>query len=346
MSVALETSLFLKACRCQPVDRTPLWMMRQAGRYLPEYRALREKHDFLELCHTPELAAEVTVQPIRRFGFDAAILFSDILIVAQAMGMDVEFNPGPVFRTRVDGPEAVRALKTQGIAEATAFVPAAVRECRSRLEGKTPLIGFAGAPFTVATYLVEGGGSRNFERIKGLLFSDPASARALLDKVATATAEYLAGQLEAGADAFMLFDTHAGLLAPEEFEEDAARPLEAVLKKLEKYPAPKIYYANGVAGVLDRIARIPVDVVGLDFRVDLGRARDVLGAGKAAQGNLDPAAMLAGPEEVRRRATAVLDSNGGRPGHIMNLGHGILPNTPIPCVEALVDTVREWRSSK
>ncbi|HVP38713.1 MAG TPA: uroporphyrinogen decarboxylase [Candidatus Saccharimonadales bacterium] len=344
MSTALEASPFLLACRCQPAGRTPLWIMRQAGRYLPEYRALREKHEFMEICRTPALAAEATLQPIQRYGLDAAIVFSDILVVAQAMGVEVEFRPGPVFRTSVDGPEAVRQLHTAGVREATEFVPLAVREARQRLAGRTPLIGFAGAPFTVATYLVEGGGSRNFERVKSLLFRDPGCAEELLAKVAAATAEYLGAQIEAGADAVMLFDTHAGLLGPEEFERFAARPVEAVLARLRP-GVPRIYYSQGTAGSLRRIGRLPVQVVGLDFRVDLGLARDVLGPELAVQGNLDPAALLGPPEEVGRRARAILAANGGRPGHIMNLGHGILPTTSPEVVQALVDTVREWRDS-
>ncbi len=341
MSATLTDSSFLKACRGEPVEVPPVWIMRQAGRYLPEYRELRTRHEFLEVCRTPELAAEVTLQPLRRFGFDAAILFSDILIVAQAMGMDVDFQPGPVFRTRVDGPAAVAALHTEGIREATHFVPSAVRLIREQLSGSAPVIGFAGAPFTVATYMVEGGGSRNFERIKSLLFEDAASARRLLDKVVDATVEYLSAQLEAGADAVMLFDTHAGLLAPEDFEHFVARPVEAVLRRLPKTGAPRIYFSQGTAGVLHRIGEFPVDVVGLDFRVDLGATRDILGPRYAVQGNLDPSALLAPAEVIRARTRAVLAANGGRPGHILNLGHGISQHTPLDHVQVFLDTIRK-----
>jgi uroporphyrinogen decarboxylase len=339
----LESSLFMKACRCEPVEQTPLWIMRQAGRYLPEYRALKEKHDFMEICRTPALAAEATMQPIERYGLDAAIIFSDILVVAQAMGVDVEFNPGPVFRTRVDSAEAVHQLTTAGVREATSFVPLAVREARQRLAGRAPLIGFAGAPFTVATYMVEGGGSRNFERIKSLLFRDPECAAELLRKVSIATSEYLESQIEAGADAIMMFDTHAGLLGPEEYDRYAAQPVEDVLSRVRP-GVPRIYYSQGTAGSLKRVGRLPVQVVGLDFRTDLGVARDVLGPALAVQGNLDPAALLGPAEDVVRRAKAILAANGGRPGHIMNLGHGILPTTSPAVVQALVDTVREWRN--
>jgi uroporphyrinogen decarboxylase len=343
VSTALESSLFLKACRCEPTERTPLWIMRQAGRYLPEYRALREKHDFIDICRTPALAAEATLQPIERYGLDAAIIFSDILVLAQAMGVDVKFNPGPVFSTRVDSPAAVAQLTTEGVREATAFVPLAVREARQRIAGRAPLIGFAGAPFTVATYMVEGGGSRNFERIKSLLFRDPRCAEELLRKVALATSEYLEAQIEAGADAIMLFDTHAGLLAPEEFDRFAAKPVEDVLSRIRGH-VPRIYFSQGTAAGLKRISRLPVSVVGLDYRVNLGAARDVLGPKLAVQGNLDPAALLGPAEDVVRRAQAILASNGGRPGHIMNLGHGILPATSPATVQALVDAVREWRN--
>jgi uroporphyrinogen decarboxylase len=345
MSVAVETSLFLKACRGEPTGRTPLWMMRQAGRYLPEYRALRAQHEFLELCSTPELAAEVTVQPIRRFGFDAAILFSDILLIARAMGMEVDFQPGPVFRSRIETAADVEALETSGAAERLAFVPGAVRAAKELLAGTAPLIGFAGAPFTVATYMVEGGGSRNFERIKSLLFTAPETAASLLDKLVSSTAEYLTAQAEAGADALMIFDTHAGLLAPEEFDLYVAGPVERLARKVAHLGKPIIYYSNGTAAALARIAKLPVQVVGLDFRVDIGAARDILGPSMAVQGNLDPAALLGTPAEVRRRAKQVLDSNAGRPGHIFNLGHGILPTASIECVEALVETVHGWRKS-
>jgi len=343
VSSVSQASVFLSACRCQPTERTPLWIMRQAGRYLPEYRALREKHGFMDICRTPELAAEATLQPIRRFGLDAAILFSDILVLAQAMGAEVEFRPGPVFRTRVDSPAAVERLAAAGVREATAFVPAAVREARGLLAGRTPLIGFAGAPFTVATYMVEGGGSRNFERIKSLLFRDPGCAETLLSKVAEATGEYLAAQAEAGADALMLFDTHAGLLGPEEFDRFAAGPVERVLARIRP-EVPRIYYSQGTGGCLKRIGRLPVQVVGLDYRMHLGAARDVLGPDRAVQGNLDPAALLGPPEDVVRRTRAILAANGGRPGHIMNLGHGILPSTPPEAVHTLLETVREWRN--
>lgn len=343
MPTGLESSLFIRACRSEPVERTPLWMMRQAGRYLPEYRELRAKHDFLTVCRTPELAAEVTVQPIRRYGFDAAILFSDILLICQALGMDVEFNPGPVFKSRIESLSDVRKLHTGEVAEKLSFVPGAVRAARELLKGDTPLIGFAGAPFTVATYMVEGGGSRNFERIKSLLFTDSAAADALLDILTQGTIEYLGAQAEAGADALMLFDTHAGLLAPEEFDRFVAAPVDKVARAMARFGVPIIYYSNGTAGALSRIAQLPVQVVGLDFRVDLGRTREVLGANLAVQGNMDPAALLGSPDEVRRHARRVLESNAGRPGHIFNLGHGILPNAPLECVQALVDTVREWR---
>ncbi len=343
MPTSLETSLFIRACRRQPLERTPIWVMRQAGRYLPEYRELRAKHDFLTVCRTPELAAEVTVQPIRRYGFDAAILFSDILLICQALGMDVEFNPGPVFKSRIESLADVSKLHTGEVAEKLSFVPGAVRASRELLKGETPLIGFAGAPFTVATYMVEGGGSRNFERIKSLLFTAPEAANALLDTLTQGTIEYLGSQAEAGADALMLFDTHAGLLAPEEFDRYVAGPVDKVARAMARYNVPIIYYSNGTAGALKRISQLPVQVVGLDFRMDIGSARDILGPNLAVQGNMDPVSLLAGPDQVRRRARQVLESNAGRPGHIFNLGHGILPNAPLECVQALVDTVREWR---
>jgi uroporphyrinogen decarboxylase len=334
--------------------------MRQAGRYLPEYRALRERHDFLTSCRTPELACEITLQPVRRLAVDAAILFSDILVPLPGMGVPVDFRPGPVLarlvRTRAD----VEALRVPEPEEATPFVAEAVRLVRRELPREVPLIGFAGAPFTLATYLVEGGGSAGFSGIKGLLVSDPEVAHALLRKCAETVSSSLAAQVRAGAQAAMLFDTWAGVLSPQDASTFAVPYARTVLERLREAasPVPAIYYAGDAAGWLEAAAGTGAQVIGVDWRIDLGAARRRLGPRVALQGNLDPAVLLGPVAEIRSRVERVLRSARGaedspaRPGsgtpgpgpargHVFNLGHGILPQTPPEHARALVDAVRE-----
>ncbi len=337
---AAAGGLFLRACARLPVERPPVWIMRQAGRYLPEYRAVRERHDFLEVCRTPELAALVSAQPIDRFGLDAAIVFSDILVPAIAMGAEVAFAPGPVVARPIDDAAAVARLRVVDANEDLAFVPAAVRLLAERLGPRTPVIGFAGAPFTVAAYLVEGSGSRGFERTKAFLFREPRTAHALLDKLASVAISYLAAQRRAGASALMLFDTHASILSPADYEAFAAPYVDRILAALGP-GVPRIYFAPGAAALLPRIARLGSEVVGVDFRIGLADARRAAGEGVALQGNLDPAVLLAPREVVVARTRALLGENAGRPGFIANLGHGILPATPIENVEAFVAAVRD-----
>jgi uroporphyrinogen decarboxylase len=339
--VVAADGLFLRACAREPVPRPPVWIMRQAGRYLPEYRALRERHGFLEVCRTPELAAEVSAMPVERFPLDAAIVMSDILIPAAAMGVEVDFRPGPVIARPIASASDVAALRAVDAETDLAFVPETIRILIERLRGRVPVIGFAGAPFTVAAYLVEGEGSRGFERVKAFLFREPALARALIDKIASVTISHLAAQRRAGASALMLFDTHASILSPEDFESFAAEPARRVLAALGG-SVPRIYFAPGAPHFLGRIARLGAEVVGADFRIGLDEARRVLGDGVAVQGNLDPAVLLAPRETVAARTIALLRANGGRPGHIVNLGHGILPGTPLESVEAFLATVHGW----
>jgi uroporphyrinogen decarboxylase len=338
--------LFLRACRSERVERTPVWIMRQAGRYLPEYRALRARADFLTCCRTPELACDITLQPVERLGVDAAILFSDILVPLPAMGVDVTFNPGPHLASPIRRPADVAALRAPDAREATPFVLDAIRLLSAALPPTVPLIGFAGAPFTVATYLVEGGGSKHFEAIKGLLFSDPATAHALLACCADTAASLLSEQVKAGADAAMLFDTWAGLLSPLDYRTFALpyvrRVFDAVAaaaRALDR-DVPRLYYAGNAGGWLGVCRDTGATVIGLDWRVDLGPARAALGPSLAVQGNLDPAVLLAPPDVIRQRARLVLDQ-AGPTGHIFNLGHGILPETPPDHARALVDAVRE-----
>lgn len=334
---------FLRACRSEPIAETPIWIMRQAGRYLPEYRAVREKHSFLEICRTPELCAEVTAQPIERFGFDAAILFSDILIPLLAMGVPIDFDSGPKLDRRITRRRDVESLEWHG-ASGLPHVRPVIHAAKDRLHGRAPLIGFAGAPFTVASYLVDANGSKDLVLTRSFLSGDPEGFAQLLDLLAGATVDYLKEQIAAGVDAVMLFDTQAGWLPPAEFARSAAAPADRVLRAMPRN-VPTIYFALASAnGQLDAIRGIHADVVGLDYRVSLSQARAILGSARSVQGNLDPAALMGAPEQVVARAEAVLRENGGRPGFIFNLGHGIYPDTPVENVALLTSTVKRHRN--
>jgi uroporphyrinogen decarboxylase len=331
----------LRACRREPVDRPPLWIMRQAGRYLPEYRELRARADFLTVCKTPELAAEATLQPLRRFRFDAAILFSDILIPVEPMGCAMTFDPGPKLASPIRTAAQVEALRVPIMAEAVPFVGEAIRILRRELEGKVPLIGFCGAPFTLAAYLVEGQGKEGFGAVKRLMFEAPETLERLLTKLAAAMADYLNFQIRAGAQAVQIFDSWAGILSIEDYRHFALPALERLVERLEPGRAPLIYFAPAAGHLLEDQLSIEPDVLGVCWRTPLPEARRRVQGRVALQGNLDPHALFAAPEVVRARARAVLDSAGDAPGHIMNLGHGILPETPLVSVEALVETVAE-----
>jgi uroporphyrinogen decarboxylase len=335
---------FLRACRGEPSPETPIWIMRQAGRYLPEYRALREKHGFLEFCTVPELCAEVTAQPIDRFGLDAAILFSDILIPVIGLGVPITFEPGPVLGFRIERREDVERLHWKGAAESTPHVKPVIRAVRERLAARVPLIGFGGAPFTLATYLIEDGRGRDLAKTRGFLSRDPEWFARLLDVIVEATIDYLKAQIAAGVDAVMLFDTQAGYLPPAEFARTAAAAAGRVLAALPK-GTPTIYFALAPAvGHLEALRGIKADVYGLDYRVSVSQARAILGQSHGVQGNLDPAVLLGQPEEIVVQAEAILRENAGRPGFIFNLGHGIWPETPVESVALLVQTVRRFRA--
>jgi uroporphyrinogen decarboxylase len=333
---------FLRACRGEPNAQIPVWLMRQAGRYLPEYRAVREKHGFLDIVRIPEVCAEVTAQPIDRFGFDAAILFSDILIPLLGMGVPLDFDPGPRIGFQIQRREDLDRLRWEGVSVLPHVKPV-IRAVRERLAGRVPLIGFAGAPFTVAGYLVDGGASRDLMRTRGFLAHDPEGFARMLDLLCGATVDYLKAQIAAGVDAVMLFDTQAGWLPPAEFERTAAAAVDRVLRDLPK-GTPTIYFALAPSvGHLEALRKIRADVHGLDYRVSLSQARALLGNGRSVQGNLDPAVLLGPGEEVVVRTEAILRENGGRSGFIFNLGHGIDPSTPVENVELLVSTVRRHR---
>jgi uroporphyrinogen decarboxylase len=329
----------LRACRGEQTERTPLWMMRQAGRYLPEYREVRSKVTFLELCKTPKLATEVTLQPIRRFGFDAAILFSDLLVPLEAMGLGVEFtDEGPRLPAPIRTPEDLGRIHRFDPMAQTGFVMETIIAVRKEL-GETPLIGFAGAPFTVATYAIEGRTSKSFAETKSLFYRHPGSARQLLALIAESTRDYLLAQVKAGAQAVQLFDSWVGVLSAEDFETFVLPPTRALVAELRASGVPVIYFGNGATTILDRVAKVGADVYGVDWRLPLDEARARLGDARAVQGNLDPAVLLGPASEIERRAHDIV-RRGGKRGHVFNLGHGITPDVPLDAVSALVAAVR------
>jgi len=341
----LRNSIFLKNLRGEPCDRTPIWLMRQAGRFLPEYRAVREKISFNELCRTPEAACEVTLQPVRRFGFDAAIMFSDILTPLAAMGAPFDFSKGgPRLERPVRSEGDIRALETYDAAEGTAFVAAAIRLMKAELGDQTPLIGFCGSPFTLATYLIEGGGSKNYENLKTMLYSRPELLRELLDKLGTQTLSYLKMQIAAGVDAIQMFDTWGGILHPVDYAGLVLPVVSRIMDGLKDSGVPRIYFLKGGAPYNHLLRNLDVEAFGVDWTQDLTRAIDQLG-GKVVQGNLDPLAVFGTAAEIRRRALDICRQGAAAPGHIFNFGHGVLPQTPIAAVEALVETVQGFRRS-
>ncbi len=334
-------SVFLDACRRRPVPYTPVWIMRQAGRYLPEYRELRAKVDFVTLTRSAEFAAEATLQPLRRYPLDAAILFSDIMTPLQGMGVGLEFDPGPVVRDPIRSAAQVDALPQLAPQRDVPFVLDAIRLVRAGTPRGVPLIGFAGAPFTLLCYLVCGRPSKEFSAARAFLYAQPETAERLLDRLADAMAAYLAAQAAAGAQALMLFESWAGLLGIREYRRFALRGAARVLTALRSLDVPLIYYVNQGSALMDAVGDLGVDVVGVDWRSPLGVARRMLGPEKAVQGNLDPAALFADAGELRRHIDVVLDEAGPLPGHIFNLGHGIWPETSPDAVARMIDYVHE-----
>ncbi|MFW5926475.1 MAG: uroporphyrinogen decarboxylase [Wenzhouxiangella sp.] len=346
---ARANSLFMRALRREPVERTPIWLMRQAGRYLPEYRATRERAgSFLDLAGTPELACEVTLQPIERYGFDAAILFSDILIIPHAMGRGLGFAPGegPYFERPVRTTADIDSLPMPDPVEDTGYVMEAVRLIRAALPEGTPLIGFAGSPWTVATYLIEGQSSKDFALAKKMLLAEPAAATRLLDHLADATAAYLIAQVEAGADVLMIFDSWGGALSPRLYHEFSLASQKGIVDKVRAAcpDTPLILFGKGCGQHLEPMAETGCAALGVDWTLDLSQARRRVGDRVALQGNLDPAVMLTSPEVIEVEARRVLDSFGEGPGHIFNLGHGITPAVDPEHVACLVETVRSYRA--
>lgn len=334
---------FLKACRREPVDCTPIWLMRQAGRYMASYRRLRAQYSTMHLVKTPELAVEITLQPVNAFDLDAAIIYSDILPPLEAMGLQLEFaaGEGPVIHNPLRSPADVNALRVPDPAESLGFMLEALRLARAELDGRIPLIGFAGAPFTLATYAVEGGGSRNQTHTKQLMYAEPETWRRLMDKLARTVGAYLQAQAEAGAQALQVFDSWAGALSPADYREYVAPYSRQVVAAAQATGVPVIHFSTGTGGMLEAIADVGGDVIGVDWRVDLADAWRRIGPEHAIQGNLDPLVLFGPPDELARQTQAILNQAAGRPGHIFNLGHGILPQTPVDAVAALVDLVHE-----
>ncbi len=332
-------NLFVRACHGQPVERTPIWVMRQAGRYLPEYLEVRSKTSFLGLCKSPELAAEVTMQPIRRFGLDAAIIFSDILIPVEAMGIPLDFDPAPVLGKKVTSQADVDALVVPDPVRTMGFVLDAIRAFRAAMP-ETPLIGFAGAPFTLAAYAVEGGGSKSYAHTKAFLYNEPRVGRALLGKLRDTIADHLIAQVEAGCAAVQIFDSWAGYLSRDDYLNFALPFTIEIVERVKVKGVPVIVFAKGAHASLPELSQSGADVLGVDWTTPLDVAGRLTDNRTPLQGNLDPCVLLAPKERIEREVQRVLNEARGLKGHIFNLGHGILPETPVENMAALVDAVK------
>ena len=338
----LKNDLFLKACKREKIDRTPIWIMRQAGRYLPEYRAVREKADFLTMCKTPELASEVTVQPVDLIGVDAAIIFSDILVIPEAMGMELIMSEGkgPVFPSPIRSDSDLNNLKSIDPAIDLKYVLDAVSLTKKELDGRVPLIGFSGSPWTLLTYMVEGDGSKNFTNVKKMLFKNPNLAHKILDKLSSAISDYLSAKIEAGANAVQIFDTWGGILSQEDYMEFSLQYVEKIVSNIKRNDEPVIYFPKGVHSNLDKVANIGIDVLGLDWTLDLGNVRAMVNDKVSLQGNMDPTVLYGTKEAIEDRAFKTMQSYGNGNGHIFNLGHGILPDVKPENAKILVDFVK------
>ena len=337
---------FLRACRREPVDATPVWFMRQAGRYMAEYRKVREKNTLLDICRTPELALEVTLQPLRAFEVDAAILFADILLPLEPMGAPCEFaaGEGPVIHEPVRDRSGVERLRLFEPEEGLPHVLAAIRLLRRELEGKTPLIGFAGAPFTLASYLVEGGKSSHFARVKRFMWDEPELFSTLMGKLSEVVRRYLHAQIAAGAQAVQLFDSWVGCLSPRDYREFVLPHVRHILSSVATAGVPVIHFGTDTGSLLELQREAGGTVIGVDWRTPLDQARSRLGDGVAVQGNLDPILLFAPREVLKRRVDEVLASAGPRPGHVFNLGHGILPETNPDAVRFVAEHVHRATS--
>ncbi len=344
-----QADRFLRACHQEPVDTTPIWLMRQAGRYMAEYRALRQKYTILELIKTPDLATEVTLQPINAFNLDAAIIFADILPLLEAMGLDLEFvkGDGPVIHNPIRHVSDIENLITPPPEESLGFTLQAIKQVKVDLAGKVPLIGFSGAPFTLASYAIEGGSSRNYIATKSLMYAQPQIWQRLMEKLAFMVGNYLKAQAVAGADALQLFDSWVGALSPADYRDYVLPHVQQTIEIAKSGPnVPLIHFGTGTAGILSLIKEAGGDIIGVDWRIDIGQASQYLGPEVAIQGNLDPLVLFAPIHEIKKQAGKILDTIKNHPGHIFNLGHGILKETPVEHVAALIDFVHDYSAKE
>lgn len=339
----LENDLFLRACKNKKIERTPIWIMRQAGRYLPQYRKVRANADFLTMCKTPELAAEVTIQPVDLIGVDAAIIFSDILVIPEAMGMHLEMHEGrgPVFPSPIRNDSDLKLLKEIDVTTDLKYVLEAVSLTKRELNGRVPLIGFSGSPWTLLTYMVEGSGSKTFANVKSMIFNNPKLAHNILDKLSLVISDYLSAKIEAGANAVQIFDTWSGILSQDDYQEFSLQYVEKIISNIKRNNEPVIYFPKGVHSNLEKIASCGADVLGLDWTMDLGKVRKLVGDKVALQGNMDPTILYGNEEVIKERALKTMQAYGNGSGHIFNLGHGILPNIPPENAKTLVNFVKE-----
>ena len=341
--LSTTASPFLRACHRLPNDVTPVWFMRQAGRYMAEYRAIREKYSLIEICHHPEIAAEATLQPVKTLGVDAAILFADILLPAIPLGVGLEFakGEGPVLQNPVRTMEDVKNLRPVHPETDLGYVMDAIRILRGELKD-VPLIGFSGAPFTVASYIIEGGSSREFLKTKSMMYSEPKVWHALMEKLSIVLSDYLAAQIRAGAQTVQVFDSWVGALSPADYEEFVLPYSQKILQDAKKENVPVIHFGTNTTTLLPLMKRAGGDVIGLDWRIPLDDGWKLLGEDVAVQGNLDPTILFAPLPEIKKRVHDILRRANGKPGHIFNLGHGILQHTPFDNVKVVVDMVHEY----
>lgn len=340
----LKNDIFIKACKRKPVERTPIWVMRQAGRYLPEYREIRKKYDFLTMCKTPELASEVTIQPVNLINVDAAILFSDILVIPEAMGLELKIleNKGPVFLNPVRDKNDFLNLKKIDPFKDLKYVLDSITITKNILNGEVPLIGFSGSPWTLLTYMIEGGSSKNFGKVKKLIYDEPDFAHLILDFLADAVTDYLNAKIETGVDAVQIFDTWGGILSPDMFNEFSLNYIKKIISGIKIKDKPVIVFSKGAYFALEYIAESGADVIGLDWTSDIGNARKRIGEKAALQGNLDPAVLYANIDKIKKEASKIIDSFGYGSGHIFNLGHGIHPDTNPDNLKELVLFVKQY----
>jgi uroporphyrinogen decarboxylase len=343
----LQNDLIIRAAKRLPTERTPIWIMRQAGRYLSEYRAVRSKHDFLTMCKTPELSSEVTIQPVDIIGVDAAIIFSDILVIPEAMGMHLEIHEGkgPVFNKPIQSKDDVDQLIDPDPSRELKYVLDAISLTKKELKGRVPVIGFAGAPWTILTYMVEGQGSKSFSKVKKMIYGNPELAHTLLEKITKATAAYLSAQIEAGANLVQIFDTWAGLLSPRDYQVFGLRYVQQLISEIKRTDEPIIYFPKGVHYLFHELKKCGADAISVDWTLELEKVRRKIGDKVAIQGNLDPTVLYADPSFIKREARKVLESFGKGNGHIFNLGHGVLPDINPENVKELVKYVKEESGS-